>query len=110
MNRYPWICITTFLVRMICSILDISRKLNSIAELQALLDHAENIEDLDTGSDQAFALVNHWLNSCRIKHEVCRSIQNTEATLPFRVIDVGSCDGSEEPCLRLGNGHTDNYI
>ncbi|KAI1418324.1 HET-domain-containing protein [Hypoxylon sp. FL1857] len=59
-------------------------------------------------SPRNLCLLRDWLRECRLNHEACRRGSHSGETfddyhgttaLPFRVIDVGPSDGSEQPRL-----------
>ncbi|KAH8811166.1 heterokaryon incompatibility protein-domain-containing protein [Xylogone sp. PMI_703] len=51
-----------------------------------------------TDSDEAFQLVQDWLNACTRTHSTCRTLANAE--LPLRLLDVGSWqETAREPFL-----------
>ncbi|KXH45627.1 hypothetical protein CSIM01_09696 [Colletotrichum simmondsii] len=70
----------------------------------------------DSGSSEAFGLVQRWYDTCKTNHQDCneaftgpetslaKSGSSTVPLLPTRVLDVGPADGSGEPKLLVTNG------
>ncbi|OHF04123.1 heterokaryon incompatibility protein [Colletotrichum orchidophilum] len=59
----------------------------------------------DSGSNEAFGLVETWYNTCSLTS----SDLHVVPPLPTRVLDVGPSDGSEEPKLLITNGFHASY-
>jgi hypothetical protein len=84
-------------------------------EVQGVLQDAytSTVVDDNTGSENAYRMIEHWVNTCLLNHPQCRSkpsLNKEEVFLPTRVIDVGPSDGSQEPVLRLGKNQNGLYI
>jgi hypothetical protein len=57
----------------------------------------------------AFQLVSHWMERCLKSHgSACLAVRDKLPTLPARVIDVGSTDGSKDPYLFISKGKRAN--
>ncbi|KAL2879859.1 hypothetical protein SGCOL_004904 [Colletotrichum sp. CLE4] len=72
----------------------------------------------DSGSNEAFGLVERWYNTCKNDHTECNETftgtvgsvtKSYEPLLPTRVLDIGSADGSREPKLLVTNGTHASY-
>lgn len=61
-------------------------------------------------SEGCFELANSWLQDCVRDHPICSSYsQKGVQKLPFRVLDLGPSDGSQEPYLLETEGRTGLY-
>lgn len=65
--------------------------------------------DTSTGSSLNLRLGSIWLRDCLRSHYKCAFRTNTLPTLPYRVLDVGSPDGSQDPFLSVGIGRLGRY-
>jgi hypothetical protein len=56
----------------------------------------------------SFNVAKEWLQRCLTTHDMCK--REDPPTLPTRVLDVGSVDGSVEPYLFISNGKRADYV
>lgn len=64
--------------------------------------------ELNPSSPAGFSKVDQWLRDCEQNHADCNVSKSPP--LPTRVIDVGSCTGSQEPYLHASKGQYGRYI
>ncbi|KAF4630200.1 hypothetical protein G7Y89_g7939 [Cudoniella acicularis] len=74
------------------------------------LELMEQINDHNTKSDCAFLMRAHWLYNCLTTHSMCDTFKSGIPSLPSRVLDVGSRDGSQEPFLYESGGQHAAYF
>ncbi|KAH7389221.1 heterokaryon incompatibility protein-domain-containing protein [Cadophora sp. MPI-SDFR-AT-0126] len=61
-----------------------------------------------TDSDEAFRLVQSWIDTCTKTHSTCRTLSNTK--LPLRLLDVGSLqETGREPFLSTNHPELGRY-
>ncbi|KAL8848569.1 MAG: hypothetical protein Q9221_006402 [Calogaya cf. arnoldii] len=53
------------------------------------------------------ALLRQWMADCETDHSHCQQAKSTGGVSPSRLIDVGSPDGSQSPCLRVYENQED---
>ncbi|KAK3391228.1 hypothetical protein B0H63DRAFT_558061 [Podospora didyma] len=65
----------------------------------------------DAGSEDAFALLQQWLDNCLANHTWCHhTISGMVPQLPNRVIDVGPPDGSADACMLIPPREASNSV
>jgi Heterokaryon incompatibility protein (HET) len=72
----------------------------SLHNLQVVGRRASQKVELDLGVA--------WIRECSEKHPDCK--HEDETLLPSRIIDVGTSDGQEIPCLRLCSEERGHYV
>jgi hypothetical protein len=62
----------------------------------------------DPLSEECLGQLEEWIKTCDESHKLCRNVE--VPSLPTRVIDVGSRDGSTKPFLLVSEGKRARYI
>lgn len=78
--------------------------------VQTIRESAIDPGDTSTGSSLNLRLGSIWLRDCLRNHYICTFRTNTLPALPYRVLDVGSLVGSQDPFLSVGTGRLGRYV